>query len=198
MVKVKNFFIKTGRWFKNHAPSKRRLIQLYAALLTNANIKGIVNGRINTGNNKNMCVPGLNCYSCPGAVGSCPLGALQDSLAQSNERAPFYILGILALFGLLFARTICGFFCPVGLGQDLLYKIKTPKVKKSRFTRMLSYFKYVLLAVFVIAIPLIYNGIPAFCKYVCPAGTLGGGVLLLWHPGNAGFYDSLTDRKSVV
>ena len=192
MVKVKNFFIKTGRWFKNHAPSKRRLIQLYAALLTNANIKGIVNGRINTGNNKNMCVPGLNCYSCPGAVGSCPLGALQDSLAQSNERAPFYILGILALFGLLFARTICGFFCPVGLGQDLLYKIKTPKVKKSRFTRLLSYFKYVLLAVFVIAIPLIYNGIPAFCKYVCPAGTLGGGVLLLWHPGNAGFYDSLT------
>lgn len=192
MGNVKTFFIKTGQWFKNHAPTKRRLIQLYAALLTNANIKGVVNGRINTGNNKNLCVPGMNCYSCPGAVGACPLGSLQDSLAQSNERAPFYILGILALFGLMFARTICGFFCPVGLGQELLYKIKTPKVKKSRYTRLLSYFKYVLLVVFVIAIPLIYNGIPAFCKYVCPAGTLGGGVLLLSHPGNAGFYDSLT------
>ncbi|MDE6442345.1 MAG: redoxin family protein [Clostridia bacterium] len=192
MGNVKSFFIKTGQWFRSHAPTKRRLIQLYAALLTNANIKGVVNGRINTGNNKNLCVPGMNCYSCPGAVGACPLGSLQDSLAQSNERAPFYILGILALFGLMFARTICGFFCPVGLGQELLYKIKTPKVKKSRYTRLLSYLKYVLLVVLVIAVPLIYNGIPAFCKYVCPAGTLGGGVLLLSHPGNAGFYDSLT------
>ena len=191
MVKVKNFFIKVGRWFKNHAPTKRRLIQLYAALLTNANIKGYVHGRIYTGATKNACVPGLNCYSCPGAVGACPLGALQDSLAQSNTRAPFYILGILALFGLMFARTICGFFCPVGLGQELLYKIKTPKVKKSRFTRLLSYLKYVLLVVLVIAIPLIYNGIPAFCKYVCPAGTSEGGVLLLWHSNNTDFYDSL-------
>ncbi len=191
MAKVKNFFLKVGRWFKNHAPSKRRLIQLYAALLTNANIKGFVHGRIYTGATKNACVPGLNCYSCPGAVGACPLGALQDSLAQTDKRAPFYILGILALFGLLFARTICGFFCPVGLGQELLYKVKTPKVKKSRFTRLLSYLKYVFLVVLVIAIPLIYNGIPAFCKYICPAGTSEGGVLLLWHSGNTDFYDSL-------
>lgn len=191
MAKVKNFFIKTGRWFKNHAPTKRRLIQLYAALLTNANIKGFVNGRIYTGGTKNVCVPGMNCYSCPGAVGACPLGSLQDSLAQSNNRAPFYIIGILALFGLMFARTICGFFCPVGLGQELLYKVKTPKVKKSRFTRLLSYLKYVLLVVFVIAVPLIYNGIPGFCKYICPAGTFGGSLPLLAHPGNGDFYDAL-------
>lgn len=191
MAKVKNFFIKTGRWFKNHAPTKRRLIQLYAALLTNANIKGFVNGRIYTGATKNVCVPGMNCYSCPGAVGACPLGSLQDSLAQSNNRAPFYILGILALFGLMFARTICGFFCPVGLGQELLYKVKTPKVKKSRFTRLLSYLKYVLLVVFVIAVPLIYNGIPGFCKYICPAGTFGGSLPLLAHSGNGDFYDAL-------
>ena len=191
MVKVKNFFKKVGLWIKNHAPTKRRLIQLYAALLTNANIKGFVNGRIYTGGSKNVCVPGMNCYSCPGAVGACPLGSLQDSLAQSNTRAPYYIIGILALFGLMFARTICGFFCPVGLGQELLYKIKTPKVKKSRYTRLLSYLKYVLLVVLVIAIPLIYNGIPAFCKYVCPAGAFGGSVPLLSHPGNSGFYDAL-------
>lgn len=192
MAKVKNFFIKTGRWFKNHAPTKRRLIQLYAALLTNANIKGFVNGRIYTGGTKNVCVPGMNCYSCPGAVGACPLGSLQDSLAQSNTTTPYYIIGILALFGLLFARTICGFFCPVGLGQELLYKIKTPKVKKSRYTRLLSYLKYVLLVVMVIAIPLIYNGIPAFCKYICPAGTFGGSLPLLSHPGNSEFYDALS------
>ena len=199
MVKVKNFFKKVGLWFKNHAPTKRRLIQVYAALLTNANLKGFIDGKIYTGNlasggsggTKNLCVPGLNCYSCPGAVGACPLGALQDSLANSDTTVPFYILGILGLFGLICARTICGFFCPVGLGQELLYKIKTPKLKKSRYTRLLSYLKYVLLIVLVIAIPLIYHGIPAFCKYICPAGTFGGAGGLLTHPSNAGYFDQL-------
>ncbi len=191
MAKVRNFFLKVGRWFKNHAPSKRRIIQVYAALLTNANIKGFVTGRIYRGGTKNLCSPGLNCYSCPGAVGACPLGALQDSLAKSGTSFPYYILGILGLLGLMFARTICGFFCPVGLGQELLHKIKTPKLKKSRYTRILSYFKYVLLAVFVIAIPIIYQGIPAFCKYVCPAGTFGGAGGLLINPNNADYFDML-------
>ncbi len=191
MAKVKNFFKKVGLWFKNHVPSKRRLIQLYAALLVNANLKGYITGKIYTGNLKNLCSPGLNCYSCPGASFACPLGALQDSMAQTNDRAAFYIIGILALFGLTLARTICGFLCPVGLGQELLYKIKTPKLKKSRYTRVLSFFKYVLLAVMVIAIPLIYHGIPAFCKYVCPAGTFEGAGGLLANSNNAGFFAML-------
>lgn len=202
MVKVKNFFlkigsglktaaIKTGRWFKNHVPSRRRIIQVYAALLTNANIKGFVTGRIYRGGTKNLCTPGLNCYSCPGAVAACPLGALQNALAKSNTSTPYFILGILGILGLMFGRTICGFFCPVGLGQELLHKIKTPKLKKSRYTRVLSYFKYVLLAVLVIAIPIIYQGIPAFCKFVCPAGTFGGAGALLANPNNADYFDML-------
>ncbi len=190
MGKVKNFFKKTGLWFKNHAPTKRRLIQLYTALLTNANIKGFVSGRIYQGATKNMCVPGLNCYSCPGAVGACPLGALQDSLANSNKSAPVYILGILALFGIMFGRMICSFFCPVGLAQELLYKIRSPKLRKSSVTRVCSYFKYVLL-VLAIAIPLIYHGIPFFCKYVCPAGTAEGAVALLSNPNNSEYYGML-------
>lgn len=191
MGKAKEFFRKTGGWFKRHAPSRRRLIQVYSALLFNCNLKGYVSGKIYQGATKNACVPGLNCYSCPGAVGACPLGALQDSLAQSGNRTPYYIFGILALFGLIFARTICGFLCPVGLGQELLHKIKTPKLKKSKYTRIFSYFKYVLLAVTVIAIPLIYHGIPAFCKYVCPAGTFGGSLGLLSNPNNSDFFEML-------
>ena len=101
---MKKFFGKVKAWFVAHKPTKRRLIQLYAALLTNANLKGFFTGKIYTGDTKQMCVPGLNCYSCPGAVGACPLGALQDSLAQSNKSAPAYILGILLLFGLLLGR----------------------------------------------------------------------------------------------
>ena len=194
MAKVKNFFKKVGLWFKNHAPSKRRLIQVYAALLYNANIKGFFgkgSDIIYRGGLKNVCAPGLNCYSCPGAVAACPLGALQNAMASSGTRAPYYILGILALFGLMLGRTICGFLCPVGLGQELLHKIKTPKLKKSRYTCILSYFKYVLLIVCVIAIPLIYHGIPAFCKYICPAGTFGGAGGLLSNPANADFFDML-------
>ncbi len=108
-------------WLINHKPSKRRLIQIYAALLFNANIKGFISGEIyKSETTKYMCVPGLNCYSCPGAVGACPLGALQNALSSSKTRAPYYMLGILGIFGLIFARTICGFLCPVGLGQELL------------------------------------------------------------------------------
>jgi len=39
----------------------------------------------------------------------------------------------------------CGWLCPLGLIQELFYKIPTPKVKKNRFTHALSYLKYVLL-----------------------------------------------------
>ena len=136
---MKKFFTKIKDWFKRHKPSKRKLIQVYAALLYNANIKGFITGNIYQGATKFMCVPGLNCYSCPGAVGACPLGALQNALAASGTRAPAYVFGIIILLGLILGRTVCGFLCPVGLGQELLYKIKTPKLKKSKFKYSLSY-----------------------------------------------------------
>ena len=182
-------------WFSNHKPSKRRIIQLYAALLTNANLKGFSNGKIYQGNVKNICAPGLNCYSCPAASASCPLGALQNALASSDKRLPYYIFGILLLFGVLFGRWICGFLCPFGLIQDLLYKIKTPKVKKSPITRILSYLKYIILVVFVIAMPLIYASqsfpLPGFCKYICPSGTLLGAGGLLSNEANSNMFPML-------
>jgi len=191
---MKKFFAKIAKWWNAHKPTKRRLIQLYAFLLTNANLKGFFSGNIFTGNSKYACVPGLNCYSCPGAVGACPLGALQNALAASNTRAPYYVIGIIVLFGLILGRTICGFLCPFGLGQDLVYKIKTPKLKKSRVTRVLSYLKYVILVVFVIAMPLAYSAklpVPTFCKYICPAGTIGGALALLINPNNEGYFAML-------
>lgn len=176
-------------WLKNHLPTQRRLIQLYAALLHNAHVKGFVTGSIYTGAAKALCVPGLNCYSCPGAAGACPLGALQNALAASGHRAPTYVLGILLLLGLTLGRTICGFLCPMGLLQELLCKLPTPKAPKGRLTRALSWLKYIILAVFVVILPLWYAlqklPVPAFCKYICPAGTLEGAVGLLSHPANA-------------
>ena len=171
-------------------PGTRRLVQLYAALLYNANLKGFIDGHIYTGDLKAACVPGFNCYSCPGAIASCPLGSLQNALNAAGHTAPWYVLGILALFGVILGRTICGWICPLGLIQEMLHKIPTPKIRRSRATRILSWLKYVFLAVFVIAIPLIYGvgkGIilPGFCKYICPAGTFEGAVGLLQNPANA-------------
>ncbi|MCF0145241.1 MAG: 4Fe-4S binding protein [Eubacterium sp.] len=163
---------------------RRKCIQLLAALIYNANLKGFGDASIFRGQIKGICVPGLNCYSCPGAIGSCPLGSLQNALSAVNYRLPLYILGILLLFGLLLGRVVCGFLCPFGLIQELLYKIPLPKIKKSRWTRYLSKLKYVILVIFVIFLPLWFGladglPVPAFCKYICPAGTLEGGILLV-------------------
>ena len=188
---MKTFITKLKRLI----PSKRRLIQLYAALLTNANLKGYVNGQIYQGPVKNVCAPGLNCYSCPAASASCPLGALQNALAASGKRTPYYVFGIILLYGIILGRTICGFLCPFGLIQDLLYKVKTPKLKKNRATKIFSYLKYVILALLVVVFPLIYAfkdlPLPAFCKYICPAGTLGGAIGLLSNSVNDGLYAML-------
>lgn len=182
-------------WIKNHLPTQRRLIQLYTALLYNAHVKGFIKGDIYTGSTKVMCLPGFNCYSCPGAVGACPLGALQNAVASSGSRWPTYMLGIIMLYGLTLGRTICGYLCPLGLLQELLHKIPTPKIKKSRVTRVLSWLKYVILVVFVLIIPLWYSlqklPVPAFCKYICPAGTFEGAIGLLSNPANADKYSML-------
>ena len=158
--------------------SKRRYTQLIAAVLYNCNIKGFVTGSIYKGDLKGLCVPGLNCYSCPGAVASCPLGSLQTALLSSKYKFPYYILGTLLLFGIILGRFICGFLCPFGLIQDLIYKIPVPKIKKNRVTQALSFLKYIILLVFVIIIPLVKLA-PGFCKYICPAGTVEGGIPLV-------------------
>jgi len=165
-------------------PFKRRCIQLVSALLYNANLSGFAEGTIYKGPLKGVCVPGLNCYSCPGAVGSCPLGALQNALSNLPNKLPLYIIGFLLVVGPALGRVVCGFLCPFGLIQELLHKIPTPKLKKSPWTRRLSWLKYLILIVFVLWLPLWYAyaqgmPVPAFCKYICPAGTLEGGFPLV-------------------
>ncbi len=163
------------KWF---VLSGRRYTQLVAAVLYNCNIAGFFRGEIYKGKSKGLCAPGLNCYSCPGAVLSCPLGSLQSGLVSAQYKIPFYVIGTLLLFGILLGRLICGFLCPFGFLQELIYKIPTKKIPKGKVTRILSYLKYVILAVFVIAIPLI-KLVPGFCKYICPAGTIEGGIPLV-------------------
>jgi hypothetical protein len=148
---------------------KRRNIQGLSVLLYNINIAGFVRGTIFKGDVKGVCVPGLNCYSCPGAIVACPLGSLQAALGEARYKFPFYVIGILLLFGVLLGRGVCAFLCPFGLIQELLYKIPTPKLGKSKGTRRGSLLKYGILLVFVLLLPLFFLvwdgiGIPAFCK----------------------------------
>ena len=179
---------------KKWIPSKRKLMQLYFALLFNANVSGFVSGRIYKGDSKKMCVPGINCYSCPGAIGACPLGSLQGAFSADRSTL-YYVGGILLLYALLFGRMICGWLCPFGLVQELAYKIKTPKLKKSPVTRLLSFLKYAILVFFVLIIPIMYafrsTPLPAFCKYICPAGTLEGGIGLLSNAVNESYFKLL-------
>ena len=173
---------KTGR-----QPSEwpRHGIQLLWALITNSYLAGFLQGRIYEGKLKNLCVPGLNCYSCPGALGSCPIGALQAVIGSRNYQWAFYVSGFLIFVGALVGRFVCGFLCPFGLIQDLLHKIPFPKkLRTFRGDRLLRKLKYAILILFVILLPMFLTdilgqGSPWFCKYVCPSGTLLGGIPLL-------------------
>lgn len=185
-----------GMWnmIKRWIPSKRKIMQLYFALLFNANLKGFVSGRLFQGKSKILCAPGINCYSCPGAIAACPLGSLQGSFS-GNHSTIWYVCGILLLYSIMFGRMICGWLCPFGLIQELFYKIKTPKLKKSPVTRIFSYLKYVILVFFALIIPIMFAirdlPLPAFCKYICPAGTIEGGLTLLANKVNSNYFSML-------
>jgi polyferredoxin len=163
------------------AKNLRHWVQAGWALITNSYVTGFLHGKIYRGPIKNICVPGLNCYSCPGALGSCPLGALQAVAGSWKYNVSLYLIGFFMIVGALGGRFVCGWLCPFGLFQDLLHKIPFPKkLRGFRGDRTLRYLKYLILLIFVILLPMFAvdiagQGAPYFCKYICPAGTLMGG-----------------------
>ena len=167
---------------KNFLARFRGWIQAAATLLTNIHIPNLLKGKIYQGNVKTMCVPGLNCYSCPAATGACPIGAFQAVVGSSKFKFTYYITGFFILLGVLLGRFICGFLCPFGWFQDLLHKIPGRKLSTAKL-KPLRYLKYVILVVFVILLPAFVTnslgmGDPFFCKYICPQGVLEGAIPL--------------------
>ena len=197
--------VHRDRVTSKHPRAVRRAIQAAAAVLANGYLVGFAQGKIFTGPTKALCVPILNCYSCPGALGACPIGALQNALGGAWRSVPFYVLGSLMLFGIVLGRLICGFLCPFGFMQDLLHKIPIRKIAvPPRVDRVLRWVKYVMLFGVVIGLSLLVTteaGItpPFFCEFICPAGTLEAGIpLLLADPTLRAVAGVLFDWKMLV
>lgn len=175
MDKNKNKFSKQLSRF-------RGWIQAAATLLTNIHLPNFFKGGIYQGKGKAVCVPGLNCYSCPGAAGACPIGSFQAVVGSSKFRFSYYITGFLILLGVLLGRFICGFLCPFGWLQELLHKIPGKKLSTKKL-KPLTYLKYAILLLAVVLLPAIVvndlgMGDPFFCKYICPQGVLEGAIPL--------------------
>lgn len=168
----------------------RMWLQALFFVITNGYVAGFLNAKIYKGQLKRICVPGLNCYSCPGAMGACPIGALQSVISSAEYKFSCYIFGFFLVVGTLLGRGVCGFLCPFGWVQDLLYKIPLGKKKDGTKRKnlpghkVLIWLKYAVLLGLVLLLPMLVKteygaGIPWFCKYLCPSGTLFGAVPLL-------------------
>lgn len=171
----------------------RGLIQAAATLITNIHLPNFAKGGIYQGTGKTVCVPGLNCYSCPAASGTCPIGSFQAVVGSSKFNFSYYVTGTLILLGVLLGRFVCGFLCPFGWLQELLHKIPGKKISTKKL-KPLTYIKYVVLLFAVVLLPvLVVNdvgmGDPFFCKYVCPQGVLEGAIPLAI--ANAGIRSAL-------
>lgn len=196
MDKNKNKFSKQLSRF-------RGWIQAAATLLTNIHLPNFIKGGIYQGKGKAVCVPGLNCYSCPGAAGACPIGSFQAVVGSSKFRFSYYITGFLILLGVLLGRFICGFLCPFGWLQELLHKIPGKKLSTKKL-KPLTYLKYAILLLAVVLLPAIVvndlgMGDPFFCKYICPQGVLEGAIpLAAVNEGIRSALGPLFNRKLII
>ena len=168
--------------FSQRFSRMRGWVQAGATLLTNIHLPNFFRGGIYQGKGKSVCVPGLNCYSCPAASGACPIGSFQAVVGSSKFGFSYYITGFLILLGVLLGRFICGFLCPFGWLQELLHKIPSKKLSTKKL-KPLTYLKYIILLLAVVLLPaLAVNdvgmGDPFFCKYICPQGVLEGAIPL--------------------
>ena len=166
----------------------RKIFQLFFALFNNFYLIFPFTKKIYQGKFKYFCSPGLNCYSCPASLFACPIGAMQNffsnlkiGISLGKYYLGLFIFGFLGVIGIIGGRIICGWACPFGLIQEIIYKIPCRKFKLQFY--YLNYLKYAILIFLVILLPIFITdnfgyGSTTFCKYFCPAGTLEAGLTL--------------------
>jgi ferredoxin len=155
------------RWF---------FVVILGGILANSYYKVFSTKVIYDGPLKSACVPFLNCHACPTAVSSCPIGILQSHAA--TRRLPIFLTGFLGTIGMTVGRAACGWFCPFGWVQDVLYKIKS---KKFNLPPKFLNVKYATLIVLAVLLPF-FTGKHWF-SWLCPWGTMEAGIpWVLWNP----------------
>lgn len=166
----------------------RKIVQFIATVAQNGYLAFPFTRNIYQGGLKGYCTPGLNCHSCPAATFACPLGTLQlfasgarSAIEYATWQLGLTVSGFLMAVALIFGRLSCGWICPFGLLQELLYKIPLVKLK---VWSALEWLRYPVLFILVLALPYLSDGAmgATFCKYLCPAGTLEASGLLLIMP----------------
>lgn len=173
---IKNFF----------TDKKRKLTQTIFLILFNIPFLSPILKRVPS--------PVLHCYSCPLSSFACPVGTIQHLIVVRDF--PFNSLGVVSLIYLFIGKLSCGFMCPFGFFQDLLFKIKTPFKIKPKI-KNLFWTKYGVLFSLVILGPFIFYE-TLFCK-VCPAGTLTAGIpQVIINPSLRGLIGPLYISKILV
>jgi ferredoxin-type protein NapH len=149
----------------------RRYFQLAMSIGANGYFKSFFMNppAIYQGTGKAFCVPVLNCYACPSALFSCPIGTIQHFMVV--RQIPYYVIGYLGLIGTMVGRMPCGTLCPFGYYQELLNKLPSFKIKIPPFMRQ---FRFYVLVGLVIVIPWVTS--ENWFSKLCPMGTLIGGL----------------------
>ncbi len=161
----------------------RLKVQLLSAVLLNI---GFLNWHF-------VCFPVLNCHSCPVSVFACPLGVIGQFAGVGL--IPLSVIGVVALVGLAAGRILCGWACPFGFLQELLYKIPYIKFEMPPWTRFIKYAVFLGLVV-VVPIFLTTSSPLYFCR-LCPVGTLESAIPWAVMKGTADVV-SLSIRLSIV
>lgn len=148
---------------------RRRIFQTLGTLLPNAHVQGFLTASLYQGPLKGVCTPLFNCYACPSALFSCPIGTMQHFAATG--KVPLYAVGTVAVVGASVGRMTCGTLCPFGFLQDLLHKVRTWKARLPRWASSLRYAALVLLVFLVPALTHV-----SWFSRLCPMGTLSAGL----------------------
>ncbi len=135
-----------------------------------------------------VCIPVMNCWSCPAAAFACPVGVAGNFLARGI--LPLAAIAITVFCGMIAGRVLCGWICPFGFLQDLMHKIPSPKIRlKGKWCRLLFILPLAFLALTVFLVPVVTGGVESplfFCSF-CPAGTLEAALPVHLAGGEMGF-----------
>ncbi|MBS7058544.1 MAG: 4Fe-4S binding protein [Faecalibacterium prausnitzii] len=157
----------------------RGWIQAGATLLTNLHLPNFLKGGLYQGAGKTVCVPGLNCYSCPAASGACPIGAFTKKLSTKKLKPLTYLkyAVLLVMVFLLPAFLVndvgmgdpffCKYLCPQGVLEGAIPLSLANSGIRAALGKLFTWKFSILLAVIVLSV-LFYR---PFCKWLCPLGA---------------------------